>query len=73
MPRFKVGVGGPVPLEDGRVLTAEDGPFELEIKKPHDQELVDRGVLVPIETATPEQTPAPAPTAAATNAKAGDE
>lgn len=48
MPRYKAGVAGPIPLEDGRVVT-DAAPFELEVTTPHDQELVDRGVILPAE------------------------
>ena len=46
MPKYKAGVAGPVPLADGRVITADQGEFELEVSSPHDKDLVERGVIV---------------------------
>jgi hypothetical protein len=62
MPTYKVGVAGPVPLEDGRVVTAEQGPFELEITAPHDEDLLDRGVIL-LAAGAPADPKAPAPPA----------
>jgi hypothetical protein len=52
MPRYKAGVVGPIPLEDGRVVTAEDGPFDLDVASVHDQDLLDRGAIVGAEEAS---------------------
>jgi hypothetical protein len=77
MPRFKCGVTGPVPLADGRVVTADDGPFDLDIPTAedgewsHDQDLVDRGVIVPVEAAAPADKPVAAASTKATS-KGGD-
>lgn len=46
MPSYKAGVAGPIPLADGRVVTADQGEFELEVSSPHDADLVERGVIV---------------------------
>jgi hypothetical protein len=51
MSLYKAGQAGPIPLQDGRVVTAEQGDFELEISSPHDADLAQRGVIVPAETA----------------------
>jgi hypothetical protein len=77
MPRYTAGVAGPIPLEDGRVVTAEQGPFDLEVDTPHDEDLVDRGVIVaapaePAQAAIPQSTSPPAgATTAASGEKAG--
>jgi hypothetical protein len=55
MPRFKAGIAGPIPLADGRVVTADQGEFELEPQDveggepelaPHDADLIERGAIV---------------------------
>ncbi len=55
MTTFAAGVAGPIPLEDGRVVTAEQGPFELDVATPHDEDLVERGVIVAVENEQTEQ------------------
>lgn len=60
MPSYKAGVAGPIPLADGRVVTAEQGEFELEVDSPHDTDLVERGVIVLAEgEPRPPESPAP--------------
>jgi hypothetical protein len=79
MPQYQAGVAGPIPLEDGRVVTAEQGPFELEVSAPHDEDLVERGVIVLVGESAPEEPAAPAapattpPAAKAGNADSGGE
>ena len=72
MALYTAGVAGPISLSDGRVVTAEHGIFELDVETPHDEGLVDRGVIV--EAAQPENAPAeskaPAAPAATTPAPA---
>ncbi|HSZ70247.1 MAG TPA: hypothetical protein VK756_07785 [Solirubrobacteraceae bacterium] len=74
MPRFKAGVAGPISLEDGRVVTAEQGPFDLDITTPHDQDLLDRGVIVAsADPAEPESLPSPAGRQQPSSSPAGSE
>lgn len=70
MPLFKAGVAGPIPIADGRVVTAEQGPFEMEIATPHDEDLLERGVIVLVEEPTPPASSAP-PAAPANTKPAG--
>jgi hypothetical protein len=63
MSLFTAGIDGPISLSSGRVVTAEDGPFEYEVKTPHDEDLVERGVL--IEAALPAPAAPATPTPAA--------
>jgi len=55
MPQYKAGVVGPIPLEDGRIVTDVE-LFELTITSPHDQALVDEGTIV--QVTQPTSTPA---------------
>jgi hypothetical protein len=63
MPRYKCGQVGPVPLEDGRVVTHEES-FELdgEISE-HDQALIENGTIIledePVQSAAKTQAPKP--------------
>lgn len=75
MPTYQAGVAGPIPLEDGRVICAEQGPFELEVTTPHDAELVERGVIVPCAAEAVEPPvvhKATSPAVGATTAVAGE-
>jgi hypothetical protein len=74
MPTYQAGVAGPIPLEDGRVVTAEQGSFELEVTTPHDEDLVERGVIVavPAEAAAAAVSPSTSPAAGATTAASGE-
>jgi hypothetical protein len=60
MPSYKAGVAGPIPLADGRVVTAEQGEVELEVDSPHDADLIERGVIVLAE-GEPQAPEPPAP------------
>ena len=57
MATYAAGVAGPIPLEDGRNVTADQGPFELDVTHPHDQDLVDRGVIVAVDPQEPPESP----------------
>jgi hypothetical protein len=70
MPRYTAGVAGPISLSDGRVVTAEQGPFELDVTTPHDEDLVERGVIVAAAEASDPDASTPAPSAPATSAPA---
>jgi len=80
MPKYKAGVAGPIPLEDGRVVTADQGPFDLELPTAvegefsHDLDLIERGVIVatdePVASAPVVAAPA-APAAQSTTPAAG--
>jgi hypothetical protein len=52
MSTFTAGVAGSIPLSDGRVVCAEQGQFELDVQTPHDWDLYQRGVIVPLEGET---------------------
>jgi len=76
MPLYKVGVAGPVVLEDGRTVTAEE-TFWLTIGENNvqDQDLEDRCIIIQVEPQPdmPDPSAPKEPTAEGDDEKKGEE